>query len=353
MRYRPLAVPGGSWPGAAATATRSHVGALKSQACDYEPMSSPRLEWAAASCIAGWAVARLTGADRFRRLERAGVPLLSFTPQATAGAGLAILMLRGRGPSATAALAGAALAAVVAPRAIPRRQPAAGGPVLRVLTANLLVGRAAEDAVVGLVRRTDADVLFLQELTDDAVTRLKRAGLTDLLPNEMPDVREHRNRGSGIYARYPLRDGVGFGPSFASQPTARLDLPAGRSVQLVCVHPHPPLPPWCRPAAQRWRGELAALPPPGDPPVVLAGDYNATLDHAQFRRLLHLGHVDAASQVGNGLVPTWGPEPRGRPALLTIDHILIDPRCAVLVTSAHELPGSDHRALYAEFRLPA
>ena len=84
MRYRPLAVPGGSWPGAAATATRSHVGALKSQACDYEPMSSPRLEWAAASCIAGWAVARLTGADRFRRLERAGVPLLSFTPQATA-----------------------------------------------------------------------------------------------------------------------------------------------------------------------------------------------------------------------------------------------------------------------------
>src|ERR1019366_6915779 len=50
-----------------------------------------------------------------------------------------------------------------------------------------------------------------------------------------------------------------------------------------------------------------------------------------IRRLRRLGHGDAASQVGNGLVPTWGPEPRGRPALLTIDHILIDPRCAVLV----------------------
>lgn len=316
-------------------------------------MSAARLEWAFASCIAAWAVARLTGADRLRPLERAAVPLLALTPHATAGAGLAALTLRGRGPSATAALAGAALAATVAQRAIPRRQPAAGGPVLRVLTANLLRGRAAGAELVGLVRETGADVLFLQELSDDAVARLKQAGLGELLPHEMPDIAEYRYRGSGIYARHPLRDGLTIGPSYASQPTARLDLPGSRSVQLVCVHPHPPSPPWFGPAAPLWRGEMAALPPPGDPPVVLAGDYNATLDHAQFRRLLRLGHVDAASQAGNGLVPTWGPGPGGRPALLTFDHVLIDARCAVLATRAYPLPGSDHRALYAEFRLPA
>jgi len=113
------------------------------------------------------------------------------------------------------------------------------------------------------------------------------------------------------------------------------------------------MPPWNLPSAPRWRSELAALPPAGDPPVVLAGDFNATLDHAQFRRFLRLGHVDAASQVGKGLVPTWGPEPRGRPALLAFDHVLVDPRCAVLATSAHRVPGSDHKALYARFRLPA
>jgi endonuclease/exonuclease/phosphatase family metal-dependent hydrolase len=39
--------------------------------------------------------------------------------------------------------------------------------------------------------------------------------------------------------------------------------------------------------------------------------------------------------------------------LLAIDHVLTDRRCAVLSTSAHLLPGSDHRALYAELRLPA
>jgi endonuclease/exonuclease/phosphatase (EEP) superfamily protein YafD len=316
-------------------------------------VSSPRLEWAVAGCLAGWAAARLTAADRFRPLEPVAVPLLALTPQATVAAVLAALLLRGKGPSATAALAGAALAAVVAPRAIPRRRPPADGPLLRVLTVNLLTGRAAGGRLVELVRSKGADVLFLQELDEDAVSRLKQAGLSELLPHEMADTEGYRHRGSGIYARYPLHAGLTIGPSCASQPTARLDLPSGRSVQLVCVHPHPPIPPWRGLAAPRWRSELAALPPPGEPPVVLAGDYNATLDHAQFRRLLRLGHVDAASQVGHGLVPTWGPEPRGRPVLLPFDHVLIDPRWAVVATSTHPLPGSDHRALYAELRLPA
>ena len=37
-------------------------------------MPSPRLEWAVAGCVAGWATARLTAADRFRPLERVAVP---------------------------------------------------------------------------------------------------------------------------------------------------------------------------------------------------------------------------------------------------------------------------------------
>jgi endonuclease/exonuclease/phosphatase (EEP) superfamily protein YafD len=86
---------------------------------------------------------------------------------------------------------------------------------------------------------------------------------------------------------------------------------------------------------------------------VLAGDFNATADHARFRRVLRPGHVDAAARVGRGLIPTWGPEPWGRPALLTLDHVLVDPGCTVLAVSVHRLPGSDHRAVYAEFRLPS
>jgi endonuclease/exonuclease/phosphatase family metal-dependent hydrolase len=115
----------------------------------------------------------------------------------------------------------------------------------------------------------------------------------------------------------------------------------------------PPKPPWFPAAAARWRSHLSALPAPADSPRILAGDFNATLDHAQFRRLLRRGYLDAASQAGNGLSPTWGPQPGGRMALIAIDHVLTDRRCAVVTTSAHRLPGTDHRALYAELRLPA
>jgi len=309
------------------------------------------ISWAVAGGLTAWAAARVTAADRVRRIEAPVAPLLSFTPLVAAAAPAATLTLglaRRRGPAATAALAAAALAVVTRPRAARRMQPAASGPVLRVLTFNLLCGRADAEAVVALVRRTGADVLFLQELTGDAVTRLKQAGLGDLMPQKAPGLRGGPQN-SGIYSRFPLSDGPPLMPVHAAQLTAVLELPGGEVVELACVHPHPPMPPWSRGVA-RWRQELAVLPPPGEFPRVLAGDFNATLDHAVFRSVLRLGYADAALQAGKALAPTWGPA--GRPALITIDHVLVDRRCAVLASAVHAVPGSDHRAVYAEVRLP-
>jgi endonuclease/exonuclease/phosphatase (EEP) superfamily protein YafD len=316
-------------------------------------MPSRHLDWAVAGALTGWAAARLAGADRVHAAEAWTVPLLSFTPQAAAAAWASALLLRGKGPAAAAAVAGAALTAVVAPRVLPSRQPAAGGPVLRVLTSNLLAGRAAPDQLVDLVARKNADVLCLQELTADAVDGLKRAGLDDLLPHRVVPPTPPRSAGTAIYARHPLRGGPPAAIVTAARCAATLDLPSGQSVLVACIHPKPPKPPWRREATARWRSQLAALPPPGDCPQILAGDFNATLDHAQFRRLLRLGYVDAASQAGRGLDLTWGPEPDRRPALLAIDHVLADRRCSILATSAHRVSGSDHRAFYAEVRLPA
>ena len=304
-----------------------------------------------AGALAGWAAARLAGADRLRFAEAWAVPLLSFTPQVTAGAWASALLLRGAGPAAATVLAGTALTAVVGPRAVPSRQPSVAGPVLRVLTANLLAGRAGAEAVAELVCRKHADVLFVQELTDGAAARLERAGLGDLLPHRVTQPVRH-GAGDGIYARYPLRGGPPAAPAPAARCTARLDLPSGQFVQLACIHAAPPQPPWSPGVTARWRSQLSALPAPGADLGILAGDFNATLDHAQFRRLLRRGYVDAASQAGHGLSLTWGPQPGRGPALLAIDHVLIDRRCAVVTTSAHRLTGSDHRALYAELRLP-
>lgn len=237
------------------------------------------------------------------------VPALSFTPQAAVAALLGSLLLRRNRGGACAAIAAAALTAVMLPRAIRQPQPRAHGPVLRVLTANLLVGRASEEAVASLVRRKDVDVLFVQELTSCAAARLKQAGLDHLLPHQLTDVRDDSAAGAGIYARFPLGSGLPLRATAVAQPTARLDLPAGRRVELVCVHPCAPSPPALRQSVARWRAELAALPPPADPPRpprVIAGDFNATVDHAQFRRLLRRGYVDAACQTGNGLAPPGG-----------------------------------------------
>lgn len=309
-------------------------------------------ERAVAGGLACWAAARLAGVDRASAAPGWTVPALSFTPQATAAAWASALLMRGRGTSGTAALAGAALTAAVVPRAL--RQPArpGSGPPLRLLTGNMLAGRADAATLTALVKSTDADVLLVQELTDDAVERLRLAGLPALLPHQVIMPAERGALGSGIYARYPLSAGLPLASGHITRCSARLRLPGELHVELVCVHLPPPKAPLSPRATASWRAELAALPVPGTEPVILAGDFNSTLDHAAFRGLLRRGYADAASQAGHGLQLTWGPGPGGRPGLLTIDHVLADRRCAVLGTSVHQLPGSDHRALFTELRLP-
>jgi endonuclease/exonuclease/phosphatase family metal-dependent hydrolase len=311
--------------------------------------------WAVAGGLAAWAVARLAAADRVRRAEPVAVPVVSLTPQLAAVAPWAALGLRlagRRGPAATAALAATALGLTVRPRRIPRHQPAASGRALRVLTANMFFGQGDAEVIVARVRAAGADVLCLQELTADAVTRLKQAGLDELMPHTQLELRGSKpaSAGSGIYSRFPLGEGPAVPPSMMAQPSALLELPDDDAVELICVHPSAPgvRRRWGGPTV--WRAELGALPPPGKLPRVLAGDFNATLDHAAFRDVLRLGYADAAQQTGNALVPTWGIP--GRRAILALDHVLVSPGCAVRAFSVHAVPRSDHRAVYAEIQLP-
>jgi endonuclease/exonuclease/phosphatase (EEP) superfamily protein YafD len=308
------------------------------------------LSWIVAGGLAGWAAARVMAIDRMRRAETAAVPVLTFTPQVAAAApwaALGLRLARRRGPAATAAVAAAALGLAVRSRRVSRPQPGASGPRLRVLTANLYFGRGDAEVVVSRVRQGSVDVLFLQELTADAVTRLKQAGLDDLMPHTQIDLRGG-SRGSGIYSRFPLAEGPAMAPTHMAQPTARLELPSGDTVELVCVHPVTPQ--LGRGGSVSWRAELGTLPPPGELPRVLAGDFNATLDHAAFRDILGLGYADAGRQAGKALTPTWGPPGQG--PLFTLDHVLVDRACAVLDYAVYLVPGSDHRAVLAEIQFP-
>ena len=106
-----------------------------------------------------------------------------------------------------------------------------------VSTANLLAGQASERAVVRLVRRKRVDVLFLQELTGRAATRLEEAGLTELLPHEMIDARDSGSRGSGIYARFR---------SAADCPCGRPSWPS-------------PRPGWCCRPGSAWNSSVSTI----------------------------------------------------------------------------------------------
>ncbi|MEI4271693.1 endonuclease/exonuclease/phosphatase family protein [Klenkia sp. LSe6-5] len=299
-----------------------------------------------------WAVCaglRATGAERGWPL----VPAMSFLPYAAVSSALPLgVALARRSPLGTVVSAAAAAVLTGATAARTRGRGAdAAGPRVRVVSANLLHGRADPHAVLDLVRRFDADVLCLVELTPAADRAFRDAGLAELLPHE--HVRGHRPgappaAGGAVWTRLEVLD-RGGAPGRFEQPVVRLAVPGGPDLEVTAVHTDPPV---SVARTRRWEREMAQLPDAGgDALRVLAGDFNATPDHASFRRLLARGYVDAAACTGQALVHTWSPEGRPQPRL-TIDHVLVDRRVGVAGFSVHDLPGSDHRAVVAELVLP-
>jgi endonuclease/exonuclease/phosphatase family metal-dependent hydrolase len=298
-----------------------------------------------------WAALRVAGAERGFPL----VPALSFTPYAAGSAVLPVAVaLRARSvPAAllSGAVCGALAAAVLARRGIRRDVPPTGQR-LRVATVSLRLGEVAPEPVLELVRRHGVDVLAVQELTPRAHSRLCAAGLEVLLPHAhvIPARPGAGESASGaVWSRRPLHARAAV-PGYFEQPTVRLATGGGPEVEVTAVHTTPPA---TSPAAvRRWTEDLAALPGP-EPEVlrVLAGDFNATADHAGFRTVLARGYRDAAADAGLGLAWTWRPLRLPFPRLV-LDHVLTDPRIGVASVEIVAVEGSDHRALVAELVLP-
>lgn len=266
---------------------------------------------------------------------------------ALAGALLAVIALLARRwrTAAVAVVLSTALAATLVPRVLVDAQPTASGPTLRVLALNLYYGAADAAKVVDIVRERDVDVLVLLELGPAAVSALDEAGLDDVMPHrvfEPADVAV----GSGIASRHPVRELSLTGPSWFAQPSARVRI-GDTGVDIVAVHPIPPVT-----RVDDWRHELRGLPeaPSEGPARILAGDFNATLDHAELRRVMDTGYVDAAEQTGDGLRATW-PRERSAPPV-TLDHVLADQRTAVDGFEVIDVDGSDHSAVIATLTLP-
>jgi len=310
----------------------------------------PALAWPPAAAAGTYALLRITGADRLPGLGFPLAGLMSLTTYAAAVAPVTILigaLLRRRNAAIVAVLATAGLTAAVLPRAIGDTQPAATGPRLRVLTANLMFSRVDPDYLYDLIRRTHPDVVSLQEFTPDEADGLAKAGLRTLLPySEIQP--EWGPTGSGLYSRYPVT-ALPEPVTSMRMPRVALTLPDARRVEMYVVHPLPPI---TGDQTRAWLHDLGTLPAAAknSPIRILAGDFNATLDMAAFRAVLARGYADSADRRGQGLVPTWGVDKFGPP--LSFDHVAVDRRVAVRGYEVHLLPGSDHRAVLADLQLP-
>ena len=233
-------------------------------------------------------------------------------------------------------------------------QPPDAGPgvlSLRVLTLNVLRGRADPVAVVREVERHQVDVLVVQELTPGMVQRLTDAGVGAVLPFCHLDPAP-RSDGTGLWARWPLAPLPPVPGLVSAAPRARIEPVDGWPVTLTGVHPRPPI----RRRSRRWRGELAAirsaLVATGGQQVV-AGDFNATRDHRPFRDLLDAGFLDCADAARRRPWPgfTW-PAGRRIPPVMRLDHVLIS-RDGATVCAARtiDVPGTDHRGVLAVIEL--
>ncbi|GAA3392132.1 endonuclease/exonuclease/phosphatase family protein [Cryptosporangium minutisporangium] len=305
--------------------------------------------WLSVAGLVAWLLVRGFGFDHRTPFAQ----LVSFTPYVAVCSLVplaAALVTRAWRIAVVTGIVVAVFAAFVVPRVVPRGAP--DGVRLTVMAFNTKIGAGSVEEVAALVRREKPDVLTVQELTPEWAARF---AALELFPysalRALPGA-----AGTGIWAKHPLTDARTVDPkSGFDQTFAVLRRPGKPPVEVVSAHPRPPT---IRPedwgSPRRWVGDLERLPAASDsgPVRVMAGDFNASLDHSPFRELVDTGYVSAAVQVGKGLVPTWPMNGNHAPPV-TIDHVLVDSRGGASSFDAYTVAGSDHRAIIADLVIPS
>ncbi|MCZ4507597.1 endonuclease/exonuclease/phosphatase family protein [Streptomyces sp. ActVer] len=238
-----------------------------------------------------------------------------------------------------------------------------GAPVaeLRVLTSNVEFGQAT-DELIDAIRDQRPDLVFVQECEYGCEEKLQQAFGKDTgskgdnaggavgkgsYPYRQV-VEGAGSDGSVILSRHPLKPAAGI-PATMGMPGATADV-KGHEIRLQLAHPMPPLPT----NLSTWREELSDLRDYAAAnrtrPTVLAGDFNASQDHAAFRRILDAGFGDAARLTGDARTPSW-PARTAPPLGAQIDHVLVSRDFSANRARFLDLGNTDHRALVVDLTL--
>ncbi|MGY0017458.1 endonuclease/exonuclease/phosphatase family protein [Streptomyces sp. YJ-C3] len=226
-----------------------------------------------------------------------------------------------------------------------------GPPVsgIRVLSSNVQFGRGT-DALIDTITRHEPDIVFVEECDYGCQDTLERNSLETAYPYRQA-VRAGGSEGSLVLSAFPLKAAPTV-PGTMGMPGATADV-RGHAVRLQLAHPMPPLPG----QVGLWQRELGRLRDvaadgAGDA-TILAGDFNATQDHAAFRHILDAGRLrDAARLTGHARTPSW---PSSAPGALgtQIDHVLVSAEFSAEDSRFLKLADTDHRALLVDLTLHA
>lgn len=223
-----------------------------------------------------------------------------------------------------------------------------------VLAWNTLGDAPGADTIAELANSVDADVIALPETSQETGLRvaelMTEAGRPmTALTSSFDLVSKARSTTLlisaelGSYTRQTDRGDTSTLPTLVATPDD------GTGPTLIAAHPIAPVPS----EMANWRDDLSWLSTVCTGDTIMAGDFNATLDH--LSRLADgpgtdFGQcVDAAAATGNGAVGTW---PSDVPALLgtPIDHVMSTRGWEVSSTRVihqQDGSGSDHRPVIA------
>lgn len=217
-----------------------------------------------------------------------------------------------------------------------------------VMSSNLSFGRADPADVVEAVVEHEVDILVLTEVTPEAVSQLRDAGLDKAFPHVRGEADQNVS-GTMVFSGFRLGDLTRLDTSSAGYEMT-VALP-GQPIRLLAVHPRPP-----KGDARDWRADhIAVRRAAGSSrePTVIAGDFNATTDHLPMRELEGRGFADAADQARSGWQPTWPAAGElsvlgvSVPSMLAIDHVLLTEQLVATHTESVTISGTDHRAVVA------
>jgi endonuclease/exonuclease/phosphatase family metal-dependent hydrolase len=288
-----------------------------------------------------FALVRIFSLDRFWPL----IPIVAFIPQILVMMIVPIvaaIAMRARFMSVVLVGLALVLVALLVPRALKNDQPAARGQTITIFSANLLRGEADPSVLTGAINQVNPDIVALQEATPLTYAELQKSGLLKKYPyySGSPVT---GTRGYFTVANMPLKEIPATGLFGGFWPEMRV---GNTGLLFRNIHTSSPLKPQNTP---NWKETLAELPGPRNKMRVIAGDFNATLDHRDFRALLARGYRDSGDQTGHGFAWTWVVSRTGR---LVIDHVLVPRGVAIEDYRVIDLPGSDHNAVAVTLRLP-